>query len=236
MTSSSGGGVTSLPRAAIPGATEPDTSLAGLAELRRELAARRARLNRSVGEAQAAVKRAKAARQKAEEAEALAAACEDAARLMASFADERQARATRAIEEIVSAGLSSVFGEEIELRLTPTTRARRPELDITVRTGDLETPNMEARGGGLAQVAGLLLKVTTLLLTRGARRLIVADEPLGMLSAEYAPRAAEFLAELCERTGLQLIVVTHDDALTESADRVIRLKPVKGEAKAMVEK
>ena len=205
-------------------------------QVRNELTRRRILLNRKIGEAEATAKKARFAKQQAETAEAYASACEEAARLMAAFADLRQEKIIASIEAIVSAGLSAVFGESAEIHLTQTTRARRPEIDITVKTGDLETPILDARGGGLAAVAGFLLKITTLLLTRGARKLIVADETLAHLSAEYVPRMAEFLAELCEKTGLQLIVVTHQSELAEAADRVIGLKLANGAAVAVVEK
>lgn len=201
-------------------------------ELETVLKQRRLKLERALGELDSNIKRAKDAKARLDEATAMQEACTEAARLMGSFADERQEQTLHAVEKIASAGLSVVFGEDVELKLVPKVRARRPEIDVVIKTGELETSVLDARGGGLAQVAGLLLKITTLLLTNGARKLIVADEPLAMLSAEYAPRIADFLSELCEKTGLQLIMVTHDEVLSEAADTVVRLKSIGGQTVA----
>lgn len=186
-------------------------------------------LDREHGEVEALVKRGKAAQSKAAEAKILEAACDEASKLLAQFADQRQAEVIASIEGICTAGLTSVFGEKIELKIDQVTRARRVEVDITVITDGLQTPILDARGGGLAAVTAFLLRITVLLLTRSARRLLVLDEPFAHLSADYAPRAADFLAELCEKTGTQVLMVTHEDAFTEPADRVIRITK-KGDA------
>lgn len=182
------------------------------------------RLAREMGVVKSLAERGKAASQKAGAAKVLAEACEEASKLLAQYADARQGEVVKAIETIASAGLSQVFGETIELKIETVTRARRVEMDVKVKTGTLETPILEARGGGLAAVAGFLLRVTVLLLTKNARRLIIADETFAMLSEDYLVPMAEFLRELCDRTGLQLVLVTHQNEFTEAADRVIRIE------------
>jgi DNA repair exonuclease SbcCD ATPase subunit len=195
------------------------------------------KLDREIGAMQAVAQRGKEAQQRADEARSLEEACGEAGRLLARFADERQARVVEAIESVTSAGLSSVFGEPMALHLRQTVRARRMEMDISVATEDgLETPVLEARGGGLAAVVAFLLRVTVLLLTNGARRLVVADESFAHLSRDYAPRMATFLRELCERTDFQILLVTHDDAFVEEADVVVRMTTKNGEAVAVREK
>jgi DNA repair exonuclease SbcCD ATPase subunit len=164
-------------------------------------------------------------------------ACEEASKLLASFADARQEQIVKAIETITSAGLTQVFGEPIEIKIEQVTRARRIEMDVKVKTGSLETSIMDARGGGLAAVAGFLLRITVLLLTKNARRLLIADEPFAMLSEEYLNPMAEFLAELCSRTGLQLVLVTHQMEFADAADRVLKIeKTGQNTAKFVVEK
>lgn len=153
-----------------------------------------------------------------------AAAHEEAAKLLAEYSDEKQAEIIKTIEQITSIGLSQVFDEPIELTITPVVRARRVELDIKVRTGTLETPILEARGGGLAAVAGFLLRACVVLLKPDARRLLVLDEVFAMLSEDYLSRMAEFLRTLCEETGLQIILVTHQDEFKDAAHTVYRIE------------
>jgi len=53
--------------------------------------------------------------------------------------------------------------------------------------------------------------------------LLLADEPTGALDSASAGRALELLARLRDHRGMTLIVVSHDDAVAASADRVARL-------------
>jgi DNA repair ATPase RecN len=150
-------------------------------------------------------------------------ACAEAAKLLAQFSDERQGAVLKALEDIVSNGLSQVFDEPMELKLTQVVRAKRVELDITVKTGNLETPILEARGGGLAAVAGFILRVAVIMLSR-TRKILVLDETFAQLSEDYVPRMAEFISELCKDTGLQIIMVTHQPEFAEAADKVYRIE------------
>jgi putative ABC transport system ATP-binding protein len=53
--------------------------------------------------------------------------------------------------------------------------------------------------------------------------LLLADEPTGALDSASAARALDLLAALRERHGMTLIVVSHDSAVADRADRVLHL-------------
>jgi putative ABC transport system ATP-binding protein len=54
-------------------------------------------------------------------------------------------------------------------------------------------------------------------------RLLLADEPTGALDSRSAERALDLLATIRQRYGMTLIVVSHDAAVAERADRVLHL-------------
>jgi putative ABC transport system ATP-binding protein len=54
-------------------------------------------------------------------------------------------------------------------------------------------------------------------------RLLLADEPTGSLDSESAGRALDLLASLRDRLGMTVIVVSHDPAVADRADRVVHL-------------
>lgn len=54
-------------------------------------------------------------------------------------------------------------------------------------------------------------------------RLLLADEPTGALDSASAQRALDLLARMRDRRGTTLIVVSHDPAVAERADRVVRI-------------
>ena len=54
-------------------------------------------------------------------------------------------------------------------------------------------------------------------------QLLLADEPTGALDTESAKRALDLLEALRERHGMTVIIVSHDIAVAERADRVLHL-------------
>ncbi len=54
--------------------------------------------------------------------------------------------------------------------------------------------------------------------------LLFADEPTGNLDAANAAHVAELMFELVAMTGAALVLVTHDEALADRADRTVRLR------------
>jgi putative ABC transport system ATP-binding protein len=54
-------------------------------------------------------------------------------------------------------------------------------------------------------------------------RLLLGDEPTGALDSQSAQRALDLLAGIRERYGTTLVVVSHDTAVADRADRVVHL-------------
>lgn len=156
--------------------------------------------------------------------------------VLGKLAAERDATARAQVESLVTAGLTAVFGdggEQLSFHLVESTLRNSTNIDFIVRTtkpdGEvIETDVMSARGGGVAAVIGMLLRVVLILLTRQTGQpvsdTLVLDETLAMLSADRLEAASAFLRTLVDSAGLQVIMVTHQDPLTEAADVVHRLR------------
>ena len=55
-------------------------------------------------------------------------------------------------------------------------------------------------------------------------RLLLADEPTGALDHEAGAQVVDLLADSARSGGCAVVIVTHDESLVKSADRVIRLR------------
>jgi hypothetical protein len=188
---------------------------------------------RRVGEAKVVKGDLERARGEVASLEAQVAACEEAAVILSSYADSRQADLLKKVEVIVTVGLRSIFGDPgMEFGVVGTTRGKLAAMDFVVRTtvGDVttETPVMDARGGGVAATAGFLLRVVLLMLRPKTRRILFLDETFAQLSAEYEPAMSEFLRELTDKTSTQIVLVTHSEAYGDSADVTYRFRLVDG--------
>lgn len=159
---------------------------------------------------------------------------EKAALVLTAIGEERQDAAQRSIEALVSQGLQTIFGDDLSFHLVPGVRAKTPVVDLVVRSRladgtTVDTDVLAARGGGLAAVVGFLLRLVILLLSKNRQDTVLfLDETFAHVSAEYLPRLIEFLKDLVAKTGVQIILVTHEESFLEAADVVYKLNLVNG--------
>lgn len=154
--------------------------------------------------------------------------------LLNSLGEERQMKAQATIESLVTRGLQTIFDDTLSFHILQTVRAKQAHVEFIVRTtlSDtvVDTPIMEARGGGLIATIGFLLRVVVMLLRDGQRNenVLILDETFAHVSDEYVPGVAQFLREIVDKTGIQVVMVTHQDQFTEYADKIYRFRLVDG--------
>lgn len=131
-----------------------------------------------------------------------------------------QERFLNAIEKLISEGLTAVFEVPIIFRIKSTTRNRQVNLDFELENEDGTTTDLlDARGGGLISLCGVLLRVVMVrLMSDRVRQIMILDEPLAMLSAEYVPAAGELIQKLSSELDIQVIMVTHQPEFMDTAD------------------
>ena len=158
--------------------------------------------------------------------------------ILEKLTSETQEEFLGGIQKLISEGLSSVFGETINFKITPVTRIKQVTLDFTLENSDgTETPIIDARGGGLISLCGVLCRMIMVRLMRGRlRQILILDEPLAHLSREYLPAAGELLARLADELGIQIIAVSHQSEINEYADTVVRLSSGENGVMASVER
>lgn len=190
------------------------------------------RIERRIGEAKALAAQGVKAQNEAEELSATVISCEEAVAFLNSFADERQTEVQKKVESLVTHGVQTIFGNDMTFHVISEQKANRTEVSFSLRSmmGDeiVETPILDARGGGVAAVVGFLLRLIVTML-RDDRPLLVMDETFAQLSSDYEPRLAEFMRELVDQTGVQILMVTHSEVYSEHADKVYRFGQKKGE-------
>lgn len=206
-----------------------------LADLRRGVQQALNALHSEVGQARALAQRGQEL--EAEVARLLASreTAERVAGVLGKMASERDEAARHMVESLVTSGLTAIFGdggEQLSFHLVESTLRNATNIDFMVKTtkpnGDvIETDVLSARGGGVAAVIGMLLRVVLILLTRQTGQpvssTLVLDETLSHLSVDRLEAASAFLRTLVDSADLQVIMVTHQDELVGSADIVHRL-------------
>lgn len=87
------------------------------------------------------------------------------------------------------------------------------EVGLAHRAGHLPSE----LSGGQRQAVALARAIA------GRPRLLLADEPTGALDSTSGERALDLLAELRRRHGMTVLIVSHDPAVAEQANRILRL-------------
>lgn len=207
-----------------------------MTSLAQEVLAARISLAQDLGEARALKAAGNAAQQRAELLRSQIEQHERVLGVLTQVGEERQQHAQAQVEGLVTQGLQAIFGESLSFHLVQSVRGGQAQVDFMLRSrlGDkkVETPVMDARGGGMAAVVGFLLRLVVLLLTPGARCVLFLDESFAHVSAEYRPALGQFLREVCDRAGVQIVMVTHDPEYAEQADTVYRFSLKEGMTEA----
>lgn len=155
--------------------------------------------------------------------------------LLNSLGEEKQLAAQESIEGLVTRGLQMIFDSTLSFHIIQNVRGKTAVVEFVVRTtigpSVIETSVMDARGGGLAAVIGFLLRLVVMLMSRGSRdsNVLVLDETFSMVSADYLEPLGEFLREVVDKTGAQIIMVTHQPAFEDFADKVYHFSTSQGQ-------
>ena len=151
-----------------------------------------------------------------------------------SITDEQQDAAYRQIEDLLTRGVQSIFGKDYSFHVIKYERNHRPEVKFAVRSPIegghvIEASIMDACGGGVASVIGVLLRVVFLVLQhRNRDQPLILDESVAHLSADHLAAFGEFLKELVEITGIQVIFVTQQREFAVYADKIYDFTKIKG--------
>lgn len=190
------------------------------ARVRREALA----AERQVGQAKLLAAKGKELKAEIDDLKAQIESLEQVVGVLNQLGDERQRSAQDTIEALVTSGLQTIFGPELSFHIVTGLRGKATVSEFVVRTtlADstvVETPILEARGGGLAATIGVLLRIVVLLLSADEKsKILILDEPFAHVSAEYEIPLAQFLRDLVDKTDIQIIMVTHSDAYSDFAD------------------
>ncbi len=144
-------------------------------------------------------------------------------KILQAVAKTVQQQAHNRIAAVVGRCLTAVFDEPYAFHIEFEQKRGRTEATLSfIREGKSIDP-MSASGGGVVDVAAFALRLASLLLSRPQkRRLMIMDEPMRFVSAEYRGRVSLLMRELAKEMGMQFIIVTHMVEL--QGDKAIELR------------
>ena len=150
--------------------------------------------------------------------------CNLTSELFRKLIDKEVTEGVQAVESLLTEGLQTVFDDQ-DLRVTAKVDTQRGKVSVDLFTVQVH-PNQrkttglsrEAFGGAVTTVQSVLLRIIVAL-RRELRPLFLMDETMPAFDGNYVTNMGNFLRLLCERLGLDILLVTHDPGLMETATR-----------------
>ena len=145
--------------------------------------------------------------------------------LIQKVAKETQDNLVFHINELVTLAMSAVFDDPYEFTIDFTPRRGKTEADIYFVRNKKKIDPIYSAGGGAVDISAFGLRSSIWSLREPRNRpVLVLDEPLTRLKGKTFPqRGAQMIKEVSKALGIQIIMVSHDPTLIDTADKVFHV-------------
>ncbi|MDQ0416929.1 DNA repair exonuclease SbcCD ATPase subunit [Croceifilum oryzae] len=149
--------------------------------------------------------------------------------LFQKASDYARQQAKAQLELLVTRALQMVFGPAFSFVIELSEAGKNPSAEFFVVTDwdgmQVKNKPQDSRGGGIVDIISLALRIA--LITTIQPRVegpLILDEPGKHVSKDYVVPMVQFLQLISQTYGRQIILVTHNSDLTESADQVYEVR------------
>lgn len=155
--------------------------------------------------------------------------------LIRGLIDAEISEGVKAIETLQTEGVRAVFDDQ-DISVRAEVEVQRGKVNVSLITSQkkedgvvVEGVSLEGFGGAVSTVQSVLLRMA-LIFRRGLRPVLFLDESLPAFDERYVLNMAAFLKTLCARSGVDILLVTHNPVLVEAADNAYRIRRESGYA------
>lgn len=150
---------------------------------------------------------------------------EEALTIIKQVGQKTQEKLQYHISDITSLAMEAVLDTPYKLSVQFVERRNKMECDLLFEDPDGQYVDpLTAAGGGVVDIASFALRnASWSMQTPKTRPTIILDEPLRFLDKSKHEKASEMIKQLSEKLGIQFIIITHEEKLTEAADRVFNV-------------
>lgn len=131
-------------------------------------------------------------------------------------------------EQIVTHALNYIFeSDKYAFELIFGRRGNLAELDFAVKTPDKDEAfnALDTEAGGVLNIISFALRLVLMEVAMPKiQGFILSDESFANLSEDHIEQASKFLKEINQKMNRQIIAVSHQSKMIESADKLIEIK------------
>lgn len=133
------------------------------------------------------------------------------------------------IEEVVSLGLKTVFGDPYGFKVEYEIKRNKSEASLWVTKGNEQLDPSDECGGGVVDIAAIGLRMACWALAEEKPEpVLLLDEPGKYVSRDLMEKFGIMLKEASQLLGLQVIMVSHDATLIEQSDQAFQVTQTNG--------
>jgi DNA repair exonuclease SbcCD ATPase subunit len=122
-----------------------------------------------------------------------------------------------AISDLVTTGLQHIIHDQkLTFRARQEMKFNRLSMRFVIEDDGVEGDPMASFGGGAVLTASFILRLAIMSRLKMGN-LLLLDESMGMLANKYVPAAASFMRQLSEQTGINILMVTHNEEFLNHA-------------------
>ena len=146
--------------------------------------------------------------------------------LIAEASRTVQKKASDIINKVVTIALRTVYPERkysFQFKFGEDKSGKTIAKPIVIENGEEFDPKYD-KGGGVRSISAFVLKISIWLLeTPRKRNFFFFDEPFGAVGVNLIPKIGMMLKRICEKLKVQIIMITHETAFGEIADKHIHV-------------
>lgn len=151
------------------------------------------------------------------------------AELFRHLVDREVAEGVQAVERLLTEALQAVFDDQdLSVRADVDIQRGKVSVDLVTiqKRSDgtvIEGLSGDSFGGAVQTVQSVMLRIIVMR-RRSLRSFLILDESLPAFDPNYVCNMGKFLSVLCSRLGMDILLVTHDPALVDTADKAYRIR------------
>lgn len=154
----------------------------------------------------------------------------DCVAMTQKFSEGIQSGVVKKFEDLLTRGVREVFDKDYKISIEFSSPGNTLSADFFVTLPDGKVVNLaKGEGGGLRDLVAVLMRVLYLVLepTHPAK-MVILDESFKFVDVGRAPKAFAFLRDLCSELGVQLVIVSHHQAVKELDGQGVKIIEIGG--------
>lgn len=133
------------------------------------------------------------------------------------------------IADLITYALQTIFHDKdysIKILLKESRNTKQADIILVSTDEDgntIESPVPDNCGGGISAVIGLVMQIFFIQYNK-LNKVLIMDEALSQISADYIPTTMKFLKMLSEQRGFKFLLISHDSKIIKHADIIYKME------------